>query len=264
MRKKGSKVVSGDNKRQCSDCGITTHKKGGILGKKLIPITVEGQVYQGRCLICDPFPSKAPNVAIAPVVCKEQEDEEHSDRQSIDDVKPKNENSTPTTRAGDVVADTTTAQSLMASKNKPRGSADDELEKNELFHESEEKDNQEKTSRRKTSLDSQLREQEQYNQNEHRLLQTAHTSNLDVRGADHPAIVPSMSIPMQRVSTSVRTTANDVPKTLEVIRRGPPRSSDSSIGGNGYSNASDEHSIVSAITMDMHLYQHRPSFTLMT
>ena len=62
---------------QCPTCGITTHKKGGgsliLFGrrkKKSIPITVEGRVYQGRCLACDPFPSGhggPPTVAVAAV-----------------------------------------------------------------------------------------------------------------------------------------------------------------------------------------------------
>ena len=63
------------------------------------------------------------------------------------------------------------------------------------------------------------------------------------------------------VSSSKRNTQSDVPQTLEVIRRGEHRRS-SSNGGNGYSNSSinsnnfgDDHSFVSAITMDKHLFQ---------
>jgi len=40
------------NKLQCPTCGTTTHKKGGLWGKKTIPITVEGTVFKGKCLAC--------------------------------------------------------------------------------------------------------------------------------------------------------------------------------------------------------------------
>jgi len=76
-------------------------------------------------------------------------------------------------------------------------------------------------------------------------------------------MLPPSRIAAGRVvaSSTGKGTATGVPKKVEVIRHGPPRSGNSINGGNGYSNSSinsnlgDDHSVVSAITMDIHLFQ---------
>lgn len=285
---KHSRIMGGDgnrsqnthNKRQCPTCGTTTHKKGGILGKKYIPITVEGRVHQGRCLSCDPFPaSHGPAVVLAAatsVVHRAQGREElHHRRLSNSSGRIKDEGNRGSRIFSPIIAMVTavdaTTKRTAAPRHKSSRLIDAEPEQDELYHDSEENSNHGKILGRRNSNGSRLREQQQrYQQSQLQRTQIGgDINNHDTRGIEDttrltPDVMPSSGVAAYRATApSVsRITTTGVPKTLEVVRRGLPRSSNSSIGGNGFSNASinsnnfgDDHSVVSAITMDFHLFQ---------
>lgn len=236
-------------------------------------------MYQGRCLSCDPFPSghgPAAAVTAAPAVYQAQREEELPHRRlSNGSGRSRNTNPSPPT-AMVTTADATT-KIPASSRFKSDRSLDAERERHEAYHESEENMNRGKTFGRIHSLDPRLlRDQQHYQQNEHHHHQNEHrplqatrinedNNYYDARGRgiEDNAPLPSTMLPPPRVATGrPKTNASGVPKTLEVIRRGPPRSGNSSIGGNGYSNGSissnnfgDDQSVVSAITMDIHLFQ---------
>jgi len=282
------------SKRHCPTCGVATYKKGGILGKKSIPITLEGRVYQGRCLACDPFPPRlVPNAAAIPAAiptaipttCHTHGEKEPSQpRRLLSNISRKTAKSSPPTAivtSAESAAKIPTASSRLKSD---RSFEDAEREHHrELYQESGENGYGKKAFGRKNSLDSRMRElqyyqqqqrqQQHFQQSDHRPLQAIPINDdynkFDTVGIEANAPLSSTRVSQSRavtgravVSSSAKATPSGVPKTLEVIRRGPPRGGNSTNSGNGYSNSSlnsnnfgDDHSVVSAITMDINLFQ---------
>jgi len=258
--------------------------------KKSIPITLEGRVYQGRCLACDPFPpGLVPDAAAIPAAiptaiptaCHQNGEEEHPQpRRLLSNVSRKTAKSSPPT-AIVTSAEATTKIPAASSRLKSERSFDDAEREHhrESYPDSGENGYGTKVFGRKNSLDSRMRElqcyqqQQYFQQSEHRPLQAIPINedynNFDTTGIEASAPLSSTMLPQSRVATgravassSAKTTPSDVPKTLEVIRRAPPRGGNGGNGGNTYSNSSinsnnfgEDHSVVSAITMDINLFQ---------
>ena len=271
--------ITDGGKRLCPTCGVATHKKGGLLGKKSVPITVDGRVYEGRCLLCDPFPpGHAPNNAAILAAIQKEDDEEVSQpiervpsRESgisHDDGNRRTENSSPPAAI--------VAPIEIATKDPPKTArlksdrSIDEQQQREPYHDSEEIGHNGKASGRKSSRDSKSRETQNYqqqqqpqhlHQQEHRPLQ-ARLINEDYDNFDRMGIEETAPLAQSRGARAVtnsptKAKSSGVPKMLEVIRPRPHRRY-----SNGYSNSSmssnnlgDDQSVVSAITMDKHLYQ---------
>jgi len=310
-----SRHQNANNKRQCPNCGTATHKKAGILGKKSVPITVEGKVYQGRCLSCDPFPvaaasspSPTTKTKTAVVASAAAVDDVHQRKKNPPVIRHNNDNNydnSPSSSSSSsssprqqqqqqplsypptatITADvgsldvTTTTATIPTEKNlqqhqqqqrletisglPPRGQQRTQTQNHRLEQNSDE--NVDNIDSRIQQQQQQRQQQQQQQQQQQRIEHTINNNNNNNN--------PGMNIDARAAGPAAINVG--VPKTLEVVHRSDRRpinnnnnnnNNNSSGSGNNSDNDnissgggggafSDDHSIVSAITMDIHLSQ---------
>ena len=297
-----------NNKRQCSNCGTATHKKAGLLGKKSVPITVEGKVFQGRCLLCDPFPVAAAKSSPSPSTTKKAV---ATSATAVDDVRQRRKKSPVIRHNNDNNYSKSPSSSSSSSSSSPRQQQQQQqpapitadvaplnmkrtttaiptkknLQQHHHQHQQQQRletisgvpPRQQRTQtqnhRLETSdenfdnIDSRIQQEQQRQQQQQQQQQriehtTSNNNNINNSGMNIDA----------RAAGPAAAKKVGVPKTLEVVHRSDRRpinnnnisggssgnnSDNDNIGSGGGSNDAfnDDHSMVSAITMDIHLSQ---------
>ncbi|OEU15683.1 ARM repeat-containing protein [Fragilariopsis cylindrus CCMP1102] len=282
----------------------------GLLGKKSVPITVEGKVFQGRCLLCDPFPVAAAKSSPSPSTTKKVV---ATSATAVDDVRQRRKKSPVICHNND--SNYSKSPSSSSSSSSPRQQQQQQQPapitadvaplnvtrtttaiptKKNLQQHHQQQQQQQQQQRLETISGVPPRQQRTQTQNHRLETSDENFDNIDSRIQQEQQRQQQQQQQQQRIehTTSNNNNINNsgmnidaraagpaaakkvgVPKTLEVVHRSDRRpinnsnisggsngnNSDNdnigSGGGGGNDTFNDDHSMVSAITMDIHLSQ---------